>query len=112
MTEPESAAQKPSKELVAQAIALLKAIDDGSVTVSADGETWKETYAGDVKFTTSNGWKITVFNDCDSWDYIDSIRSPEGEVIDFDYMWNNCIELSGYSPKNPEAWGIEGRGGE
>ena len=36
--------------------------------------------AGNVEYTAPGGWKIVVFNDCQSWDYIDSITDPSGYV--------------------------------
>ena len=38
-------------------------------------------FAGNCEYTTDDGWKIVVFNDCASFDYIDSITDPSG------YKW-------------------------
>lgn len=36
-------------------------------------------WAGNVTYTTKDGWTIVVFNDCCSFDYIDSITDPSGQ---------------------------------
>lgn len=60
---------------------------------------WGETFAGDVEFVLVNGWRVVVFNDCNSWDYIDSITAPDGRTWDFDGLgW-----LRNWSPKQ-EGW--------
>jgi hypothetical protein len=39
---------------------------------------------GNVDFHVSDGWVMTVFFDCGEFDYIDSIRTPEGKRFDYD----------------------------
>lgn len=36
-----------------------------------------------LEFGIRDGWKLVVFYDCNSFDYIDHFISPEGKVIDF-----------------------------
>lgn len=43
-----------------------------------------EVFAGNVSYIASNGWKITIFNDANSWDYVDEIIMLNDKVIDFD----------------------------
>lgn len=48
-------------------------------------ESWDEIYAGDVTFWV-DGWRITIFNDCDDIDYTDSFVTPEGRSYDYDQL--------------------------
>lgn len=63
------------------------AIDRRYQPVATD-QTWKETHAGTVPFEV-NGWKIEIFNDCDCFDYVDSILAPDGRQGDFE-LWANA----------------------
>lgn len=49
-----------------------------------------DVYAGNVTYTTPRGWTIQVFNDCDSWDYIEEAITPEGlsmsQALEIDYI--------------------------
>lgn len=40
-----------------------------------------EVYAGDVEYTTSNHWRIIIFNDCGGFDYVDRVIAPDGSVL-------------------------------
>jgi len=40
-------------------------------------------YCGVPVFVASNGWQLGIFNDCDEWDYIEFIRTPDGKMFDF-----------------------------
>ncbi|MBX9791377.1 MAG: hypothetical protein K2Y37_20850 [Pirellulales bacterium] len=37
-----------------------------------------------VEYKTSNGWKLSVFNDAGYWDYLESAEDPSGQLLDFD----------------------------
>lgn len=60
--------------------------------------------AGNVDFTLEDGWRITVFNDCGEWDYIDTVTSPAGWSIDFDLMPSR---LRHWRPEHPDRWGMK-----
>lgn len=77
---------------ISEVWALVHAIEDGSVTLTPREEIG---YCGDVQYKSSNGWLVTVFNDCDAWDYFDSFISPTGEVLKYEDMPD---ELSNYHP--------------
>ena len=47
---------------------------------------WDEVYAGNVEFT-AKGWRFTLFNDCDSLDYTDSVTAPDGSQASFDELF-------------------------
>lgn len=68
--------------IAAEILAVLSGIEAGVVTLTAD-EPWADVYCGNVTFHTSNGWTVVVFNDCDEWDYIDSVTAPDGRRIEF-----------------------------
>lgn len=44
----------------------------------------KEVWAGDVVYRCSNGWQLTVFNDCGTWDYVSHFITPSGETISWE----------------------------
>jgi hypothetical protein len=61
---------------------------------------WGETYAGNVGFLVE-GWKIVVFNDCDSWDYIDSVVSPDGRTWDYSQWYQTHPNYNTDLPVTP-----------
>lgn len=67
-------------------VALFKDIlaGDLEVRVKFGHEYWDEVFAGNVEFVAGK-YEITVFNDCDSFDYIDSVRYG-GKESDFDVI--------------------------
>lgn len=75
----------------AKVISLLKDISSGKmeVRVKFGHETWDECFAGNVDFI-SGKYELTVFNDCDSFDYIDSIRYG-GKEANFEKIYNYSI---------------------
>lgn len=61
---------------------VLHAIERGEVTIPEEQrKAAAEVYCGNVEFTCSNGWRFTIFNDCDEWDYIDEVTAPDGRMI-------------------------------
>jgi len=84
---------------------LFKDIDEGRVTVKPTRETWKEAWAGDVEFTCSNGWRVVVFNDCDEWDYVDSVIAPDGDKATWGGdIWADPPKWSNWHPRDPAPW--------
>ncbi|MGH9560026.1 MAG: DUF7693 family protein, partial [Terracidiphilus sp.] len=55
------------------------------------GQSWKEVYAGDVRFRIGE-YTVTIFNDCDELDYVDSAIAPDGREGEFDAWWFENIE--------------------
>jgi hypothetical protein len=51
--------------------------------VRAGSQTWDELYAG-MLVIDIEGWKITIFNDCDELDYCEDCLSPDGRSWSFD----------------------------
>lgn len=71
---------------VDEIVAVLRAAISGSVLIKCVGPTWNEVYAGDVAFWFGE-WKIEIFNDCDSFDYINSVESADGRKAVFEDWW-------------------------
>lgn len=73
-----------------EVLAVLHAIERGEITVTFLGiGPPKNTHCGNISYRASNGWTLVVFNDCDEWDYLDSVIMPDGVVTDF---WDACEE--------------------
>lgn len=53
-------------------------------------QTWDYALAGNVNFMFGD-WRFTIFNDCDSYDYVDSAAAPDGrtwEMPEWDMSWD------------------------
>lgn len=79
-----------------EALALLEAIGRGEITI-LPLDNWHDIYAGNVRYRTSNGWEITVFNDCDSWDYLDSLTAPDGRHVEYQDL---CDDVRNWRPSD------------
>ena len=79
-----------------EAADVLRRIARGQIDISAVGRSWNEVYAGNVEFMTCDGWNLVVFNDCDDFDYLDSITAPDGRTGCFDDWWPDGED--GYCP--------------
>lgn len=66
-----------------EAMQLLRDIETGAVTLTPLDDWW-EVFAGNVRYTTSNGWTIIVFNDCNDWDYVDTLTAPDGRSAEYE----------------------------
>jgi hypothetical protein len=73
---------------VDEIVARLRAAIAGDVLISCVGLTWNEVYAGDVAFWFGD-WKIEIFNDGDSFDYINQVESPDGRKAVFEDWWGD-----------------------
>lgn len=62
----------------------LRRLIRGDVTWKVVGTPWSMIYMGDVEFVTSDGWRITAFNDVGRLDYVFSATSPDGKTHTFD----------------------------
>jgi len=65
-------------------------------------------YAGTVRYTASNGWTIVVFNDCNEWDYIDSVEIDGVVVASYESIYDiegdRPVQFEVPSPE--ESWRI------
>ena len=80
---------------------ILRRVGDGEIIPKLVGDSWDTVYCGDVEYLV-DGWKITIFNDCNSWDYIDSAESPDGRRGEFE-DWVHDPESDGPEWHQPDA---------
>jgi hypothetical protein len=81
----------------------LKAIEEGAISLHPESEP-QDIYAGNVTYTASNGWRITIFNDCNTWDYVDKVITADGRSVDFDSIENDMPTARAYLPADEIAW--------
>ena len=85
---------------------VLRRVISGESTLICVGQTWDEAYAADVAFTV-DGWHISIFNDCDSVDYTDSITAPDGRHAEFSDLFDICADPICYTTFNIDNDEIE-----
>lgn len=81
----------------------IQKIETGEITLSPVNCIPQEVYAGDVPYTASNGWNVTVFNDCGDWDYFDSIQKG-GQSLSYEYLVHFMPKIAHYRPSDEIAW--------
>ena len=64
----------------------LNDVESGKITLQTNQDPISE-WCGDVRYQASNGWEITVYNDCCEWDYIDNIETDDGRKLDMNDVW-------------------------
>ena len=83
---------------------VLDGVGTGDIAITSRSDTPADQYCGHIKYHLSNGYVVTAFNDCNNFDYIDSIEFPDNsptvhygdlELVDF------------WLPKCPEHWGFQ-----
>ena len=87
----ETMAQPPNEVTGPEIANLFRKAIRHEVKIEALGESWKSVYAGDVRFRIGD-YLVTIFNDCNELDYIDSATAPDGREGDFDAWWNSETE--------------------
>jgi len=87
----------------AEALAFLRAIESGEIPLTPS-ENPQSVYAGNVHYTASNGWQITIFNDANEWDYIEEIKAPDGRKVAYDDMFHSMPALENYELSDETAW--------
>jgi hypothetical protein len=92
----------PEEEL----LHFLKAIEDGMVLLQPEEPEFSPQYiyAGNVSYKASNGWRITIFNDCNEWDYVDKVMAADGRSLSFDNIENDMPAAREYMPSDEIAW--------
>lgn len=75
---------------------VLKDIETGKLTLKLI-ENHHAISSGNVVYTVSNGWQITIFKDADNWDYIDNIKTCDGRTIGFNKL-DSLPEIKNYYP--------------
>lgn len=87
-----------------EVVEIMEAIDSGAIAITEQQrQAAQNVFAGNAEFALPNGWRLVVFNDADSWDYLDRAEAPDGWTIDFDAMPGF---LSGWRSKQPGLWGM------
>ena len=81
-----------AKEVAAQLVRAVRG--EVPIRLTDPRLSWDYVYAGNVEFDIG-GWIITIFNDCDSYDYVDTAISPDGRKWEFP-EWNMADD-----PDNP-----------
>lgn len=77
-------------------VGLIRAILNGDVTLQALYKTWDDTFAGNVHFACSSGDELVVFNDCATFDYIDSVKFTDGSLADYDAIHPRTGDIDGF----------------
>jgi len=83
-------------------LAFLLQVESGAVVLTAEKEP-QLVYAGHVRYLASNGWLVTLFNDCGEFDYLDSIDIGGEEVFAYDEVTVDS-PLFAYHPSDAVAW--------
>ena len=85
-------------------------VNEGRAKVAIEGE-WG--YSGAPWFQADSGWRFQVFNDCDEFDYFQTIQAPDGrswsfqEMTDQEHMWRFYDALTEEIDNRFRAkWGI------
>lgn len=64
---------------------VLSSVERGEVTIPEhERRDAAALYCGICVFHLSNGWEVAIFNDCDAWDYIEWVKTPDGREVDFE----------------------------
>ncbi|HKD82575.1 MAG TPA: hypothetical protein VKH81_22990 [Candidatus Angelobacter sp.] len=82
----------------------LKAIEEGTIPLQPEGCIPQDIYAGNVPYMASNGWRITIFNDCNEWDYVEHVITPDGRSLSFDEIDDLMSVAREYTPDVEVAW--------
>lgn len=95
----------------AEILAAIADINAGRVACAIESE-WG--YTGAPWFAAESGWRFQVFNDCDEFDYFQTIEAPDGRRWVFDeltdghawwMLYNNVTDRIDACYR--QRWGIE-----
>lgn len=100
---------KPPKSRKSRILEFFKDIEQGNITLTSDTEP-QFVFAGNVEYTASNGWKVVIYNDCNEWDYIDSIHDEKGLLGEYTPSSPSIFDLSEVRYKPPKSlwWKLYG----
>ncbi len=93
----------PSDVTETEILAFLKAIEEGLVSLTPAWEP-QDIYAGNVDYTASNGWIVTIFNDCNEWDYIERLRTADGRECCYDQIADYMPAVDAYEVSDEVSW--------
>ncbi|MFA7447264.1 MAG: hypothetical protein WCY77_02400 [Weeksellaceae bacterium] len=77
-------------------INFLKDIENGKLSINPLINL-EDVYSDNIIYSVNNGWEITIFKDGDFWDYIDNIKTSNGEIINFNQL-DSMINVRNYEP--------------
>ena len=81
----------------------LKAIEEETVSLQPESIP-QDIYAGNVSYKASNGWRITIFNDCNEWDYVEKVVAADGRSLGFHEIDDGMPIAREYMPDDEVAW--------
>lgn len=93
----------------AEVLLLLKRMDAGDLDFWIEGtESWSDFFAGNLDYRTAEGHRIVVFNDCDSWDYVDSVYAADGTKV-WEYPGETPSDfingtVANFNPDDEKRW--------
>lgn len=91
----------PSPLTPDEALAWLRKVEAGEITLSFEVE--PQGVCGNVRYTAPDGAEVVLFNDCNEWDYVDSLRFADGRALDFnDFPEDHPV--SSYKPSEEAQW--------
>ena len=85
---------------------MLKEIEKGKLKIDWINKDSTD-FCGDAEYKISNGYTLVVFNDCYSFDYVDSFKDPDGNLI-WEFSDNPDGELANYRPPEDKIYGLSG----
>lgn len=83
---------------------VLEKIHRGKLAVAPIEKIVEQNFFGDVTYTISNGWSITVFIDGGEFDYVDCVTVSDGTVYDFDEIWSLAEKKDGTITPRKDGW--------
>lgn len=90
-------------------LSLLKDIERGKVKLTPD-EDPQEQIKGDILFRTENGWTFEVSNWCGEFAGIVEVVTPDGSVLDTEFLEHHMSRVHDYFPSADvaeHAWGMK-----
>lgn len=82
---------------------LLRQIEHGEVLLNALGVDPQEEYCGNISYRTSTRLNLIIFNDCNEWDYVDSVWKGNIRLFDYDQP-GFLVEFDHYRPSEEISW--------
>ncbi|KKW12771.1 MAG: hypothetical protein UY48_C0009G0004 [Candidatus Gottesmanbacteria bacterium GW2011_GWB1_49_7] len=86
-----------TKVMKSKILDFFKLIETGYITLTSDTEP-QFVFAGNVEYKASNGWRVIIFNDCNEWDYVDSVYNQNDQLLGVFKMG-----FPGHEAKDPEV---------
>lgn len=86
-----------------EVLAFLNSVESGAVRLTPLQEP-QDVYAGTVDYTASNGWRVTIYNDANEWDYIEHVRTADGRECDYNFINEHMPQVDVYRPSDEVAW--------